>query len=77
MSTLLDELIADRKAKAIEYEQYLHRIAELAKKVDAGKDSDTPMNMDTPGKRALWNNFNQNETLGAESRCGRKRSTPR
>ena len=63
MSTLLDELIADRKAKAIEYEQYLHRIAELAKKVDAGKDSDTPMNMDTPGKRALWNNFNQNETL--------------
>ena len=63
MSTLLDEVIADRKAKAIEYEQYLQRIAKLAKKVDAGKDSDTPMNMDTPGKRALWNNFGQNEAL--------------
>ena len=33
MSALLDEIIAARKAKAIEYEEYLKRIAELAKKV--------------------------------------------
>ena len=63
MSTLLDEIIAERKAKAIEYEEYLRRIAELAKKVDAGKDADTPSNLDTPGKRALWNNFDQDEML--------------
>jgi type I restriction enzyme, R subunit len=30
MSALLDEIIAMRKANAIEYEDYLKRIAELA-----------------------------------------------
>ena len=42
MSALLDEIIAARKAKAIEYEEYLKRIAELAKKVEAGQAEDTP-----------------------------------
>ena len=42
MSALLDEIIAARKAKAIEYEEYLKRIAELAKKVAAGQAEDTP-----------------------------------
>ncbi len=42
MSALLDEIIADRKAKAIEYEEYLKRIAELAKKVEAGQAEETP-----------------------------------
>ena len=36
MSVLLDEIIADRKAKAVEYEGYLKRIADLAQKVEAG-----------------------------------------
>jgi type I restriction enzyme, R subunit len=63
MSKLLDEIIAARKAKAIEYEEYLKRIAELAKKVDAGKAEDTPEKLDTPGKRALYNNLAQNEDL--------------
>ena len=36
MSALLDEIIVARKAKAIEYEEYLRRIAELAKRVEAG-----------------------------------------
>ena len=61
MSALLDEIISARKAKAIEYEEYLKRIAELAKKVDAGKADDTPEKLDTPGKRALYNNLSQNE----------------
>jgi type I restriction enzyme, R subunit len=63
MSALLDEIIAARKAKAIEYEEYLKRIAELAKKVEAGKADDTPEKLDTPGKRALWNNLGRNEAL--------------
>ncbi len=63
MSALLDEIISARKAKAIEYEEYLKRIAELAKKVDAGKAEDTPEELDTPGKRALYNNLSQNEDL--------------
>jgi type I restriction enzyme R subunit len=63
MSKLLDEIIAARKAKAIEYEEYLKRIAELVKKVAAGKAEDTPEKLDTPGKRALFNNLNHSEEL--------------
>ena len=63
MSTLLDEIIAARKAKAIEYEEYLKRVAELAKKVDAGHSEETPEKLDTQGKRALYHNLNQNEEL--------------
>jgi len=61
MSALLDEIIAARKAKAIEYEEYLKRIAELAKRVEAGQAEETPKVLNTPGKRALYNNLNQNE----------------
>jgi type I restriction enzyme R subunit len=63
MSALLDEIIATRKAKAIEYEEYLKRIAELAKKVEAGQADETPETLNTPGRRALYNNLNQNEEL--------------
>ncbi len=57
MSVLLDEIIAARKAKAIEYEEFLKRIAELAKKVEAGQAEDTPKALDTPGKRSIYNNL--------------------
>jgi len=63
MSALLDEIIAARKAKAIEYEEYLKRIAELAKQVQAGQAQGTPETLDTPGKRALYNNLSQDEAL--------------
>ncbi|MEW4569501.1 HsdR family type I site-specific deoxyribonuclease [Tautonia sp. JC769] len=63
MSALLDEIIAARKAKALEYEEYLKRIAELAKKVEAGQGEETPAALDTPGKRALYSNLNQDEGL--------------
>ena len=73
MSALLDEIIAARKAKAIEYEEYLKRIAELAKKVEAGQAEDTPETLDTPGKRALYNNLEQNEALALEDRRDRSK----
>lgn len=63
MSALLDEIIAARKAKAIAYEEYLKRIAELAKRVEAGQAEETPMALNTPGKRALYNNLKQSEEL--------------
>jgi len=59
MSALLDEIIAARKAKALEYEKYLQRIAELAKHVEAGKAEETPEQLNTPGRRALYNNLKQ------------------
>ena len=57
MSALLDEIIADRKAKAIAYEELLKRYAELVKKVEAGQAEDTPEQLNTPGRRALYNNL--------------------
>ena len=63
MSALLDEIIRYRKEQADKYEEYLKQIAELAKKVEAGIADDTPKKLDTPGKRALWNNVGQNEKL--------------
>ena len=58
MSTLLDEIISARKAKAIEYEEYLKRIAELAKTVDAGHAEDAPEPLKkSPALRALYNNL--------------------
>jgi type I restriction enzyme R subunit len=63
MSALLDEIIASRKAKAIEYEGYLKQIAELAKRVAAGQPEDLPKELNTPGKRALYNNLNHNDDL--------------
>jgi type I restriction enzyme R subunit len=63
MSALLDEIIADRKAKAIAYEEYLRRIAELAMRVEAGQSEDTPRELNTPGLRALYNNLNKDIDL--------------
>ena len=57
MSTLLDEIIAARKAKAIEYEAYLMKIAELVKQVEVGHDQNIPEILNTPGRRALYNNL--------------------
>jgi type I restriction enzyme R subunit len=63
MSALLDELIAARKARAIEYEEYLKRIAELAKRIEAGHAGDAPGEIDTPARRALYNNLNHDRDL--------------
>jgi type I restriction enzyme R subunit len=57
MSKLLDEIISARKARAIEYEEYLKRIAELARSVAVGQAEDTPKQLNTPGRRALYNNL--------------------
>ncbi|MEW6156371.1 MAG: HsdR family type I site-specific deoxyribonuclease [Verrucomicrobiota bacterium] len=57
MSALLNEILADLKAQRIDYEEFLKRIAELARKVQTGKADDTPEKLNTPGKRALYNNL--------------------
>jgi type I restriction enzyme R subunit len=63
MSALLKEVIAARKSKAIEYEEYLKRIAAIAEQANAGRTDGSPPRLDSPGKRALWNNLGQNEDL--------------
>jgi type I restriction enzyme R subunit len=63
MSALLKEILADLKALRINYQTFLKRIADLAKQVQAGKTVDTPEKLNTPGKRALYNNLNKDEGL--------------
>jgi type I restriction enzyme, R subunit len=58
MSTLLEEILADLKAKRIDYEDYLRRIADLAKQVQRGQTEDTPDALrSSPARRALYNNI--------------------
>ena len=58
MSTLLEEIIADLKARRIDYEEYLKRIAHLAKGVQSGGADSAPTGLRTPGIRAVYNNVN-------------------
>ena len=70
MSALLDEIIAERKAKAIEYEEYLRRIAELSVNVEGGVVDDMPVQLKrSPALRALYNNLMS--TGGTPSWAGR------
>ena len=64
MSALLQEIIAARKARAIEYEEYLQRIAELARQVSNGQTEAMPAALDTPGRRALYNNLASDNQQG-------------
>jgi len=63
MSKLLDGIIKERKANAISYEEYLKKIAALAKKVNEGKSETTPDDLNTPAMRALYNNLGKNEAM--------------
>jgi type I restriction enzyme R subunit len=66
MSTLLNEIIRERKANAINYEEYLHRIAAIAAKVHSGIKPNTPPSLKTPAQRALYNNLSKNEELAIQ-----------
>jgi type I restriction enzyme R subunit len=57
MSKLLDEIIEARKAKALEYEEYLRQIHDLVKKVKTGHSETVPEELNTPGRRAIYNNL--------------------
>lgn len=58
MSVLLQELIERRKAETIAYQEYLEEMAALAKDVKRGKDSETPSELDTKGKLAIYHILN-------------------
>jgi len=58
MSQALDEIIRFRKQQADAYEEYLLKIAELARQLHQQSADSTPAELNSPGKRALWNNLN-------------------
>ena len=77
MSILLDEIIADLRAKRIDYAEYLKRIAELARRVQTGMADDTPeLLKKSPALRALYNNLGKNETLALQIDETVKRTRP-
>jgi len=66
MSSLLDELIKERKLKAISYEAYLEKIAEIAKRAKEGKNEETPSILKTRAQRTLYNNIGKDATLAIQ-----------
>lgn len=67
MSDLLDALIEQRRTAALEYREYLQQIKELSDKVvpenQRTSRSGYPMTLNTPAKRALYDNVGHNEAL--------------
>jgi len=64
MSELLDALIKERKEEALAYEKYLAEIVALTKRVHTpGGGTDYPRLLNTPGKRALYDNLGEDEHI--------------
>jgi len=64
LSTLLDELIQQRKNETIAYQEYLKKITELAKNLKNSSDSGTyPSSLKTAATRALYDNLDGDEDL--------------
>jgi type I restriction enzyme R subunit len=69
MSELLHAIIEDRRKQAIDYQEYLEKIKDLARKV-VNPQSDTrnpyPSSIDTAAKRALFDNLGNDEVLATK-----------
>lgn len=77
MSALLAEILADLRAERIDYEEYLRRIAQqVVQPVAAGQSGDLPAALNTPGKRALYNNLGNDEELALRIDATVKRVRP-
>lgn len=68
MSVLLDELIEQRRQKALQYQAYLEAIRELSEQVirPEHSHSDYPGSMDSDAKRAFYDNFGKDEVLASK-----------
>jgi type I restriction enzyme R subunit len=76
ISALLDEIIRARKQQALDYEVYLRRMADLVNQLERGKPDGIPTSLDTPGRRALFNNLEQNEALALRIDAAVKANRP-
>jgi type I restriction enzyme R subunit len=66
MSELLDALILQRRQKALDYQEYLRRIVELAKQAaNPAAGGGYPAAMNTAARRALYDNLGRNEMLAS------------
>jgi type I restriction enzyme R subunit len=63
MSYLLNEIIKERKTGAINYQEYLNKIAELAGQVNQPAYQGLPPDIKTKGQIALYHNLGNNKDL--------------
>jgi type I restriction enzyme R subunit len=63
ISELLDALIKQRRQEAISYQEYLGRIVELTRQAKNPNTAKYPKVLDTRGKRALFDNLGNDESL--------------
>ncbi len=66
MSELLTDLVRKRREEAVEYAEYLERIAALVRDAKAGHGGDYPCSIKTVGQKALFDNLDGDETLTLE-----------
>ena len=68
MSKLLDALIEQRRQGVVSYKEYLDKIAALTKEATtpSGKVNDYPAPIDTPARKALFDNLWQDEKLALQ-----------
>ena len=57
MSKILDELIKERKRKAIEYQEYMKQMFDLVKKVSKAETTNIPTELKTNAQKVLYNNL--------------------
>ena len=71
MSELLDALIEQRRKGAMSYKEYLEKIVELTKKatMPGGGPGGYPASVKTAAQRALYDNLDKDEALGAGGGC--------
>ena len=68
LSDMLDDLVQQRKAEAISYEEYLKQVVALAKAILHPEDDDTyPESVrESAARRMLYDYFDSNEVLANE-----------
>ena len=67
MSELLDALIEQRRKEALDYQQYLAKIVELTRQVaNPAAGGSYPRTINTPARRALYDNLAKDEALAME-----------
>ena len=67
MSQLLDALIEQRKRDALSYQEYLEEIVEITRKAKNPVTGEKyPRALNTPAKRAIYDNLGKNEELAIE-----------
>ncbi len=63
MSQLLSEIVKERRAHAVDYEEYLKKIDDLTKRVMYEPPEDLPAGIRSNAQQALYHNLGKNEAL--------------